>query len=134
MPTDDVLNSLQTFITYTNVFGGTVTEDDLVGLLKTLSKQKTLVILSQIGFILHNETAFDAKVQWFIAKQCFNGEDLKKISDAMKRLQQEGTPINVFFSELQVLNMMKLIMLHVQTALKLTTPRRKSLPSDIAVL
>jgi hypothetical protein len=112
MPPQPSLTLVQMFVTYTDVFGGTVAEEDLVNFLKTLGKEKTLVLLTQIGFILHNEKASDATVQRYIATQCFDPEDLSNIDGVIRRLKENNEGVLVLFSELQVLNLMKLVILH----------------------
>jgi len=112
MPPQHSLTLVQMFVTYTDVFGGTVTEEDLVSFLKTLGKEKTLALLTQMGFILHNEKASDAVVQRYLAMQFLDLEDLSKIDGGIRRLKPDNNGVLVLFSELQVLNLMKLVILH----------------------
>jgi len=102
-----VLRFILTFLTYREVFGQSAGYEALIGMLRGLRKAECLVLLAKINTILANETSYNGEVQHYLKSVFFRPDTLKAIIEAEKRL---AAP--VLFSELQILNLAKLAILH----------------------
>jgi hypothetical protein len=118
MPTPHpALNFWIVSLGYKDIFDESAREADLIALLKTFKRTELLVLLSKIGLVLHNDRAahwYVPQVQMFLISAFLDSPTKRALQKKLQELTRAnpGEKNFAIFAELQIVNLMKLAILH----------------------
>ncbi len=102
---------------YKDIFEDALEEGDLISLLKTFNRFELLLLLSKIGLVLHNDRQdpwYTPKVQRFLIAAFLDTPTKNALHRKLNELAKAhgDNPRCALFAELQIINLMKLAILH----------------------
>jgi hypothetical protein len=102
---------------FKDLFEESVSETELITLLKTFKRTELLLLLSKIGLVLHNDKDahwYSPQVQMFLITAFLDALTKRALHKKLREFQGEDSAQKHFavFAELQIVNLMKLAILH----------------------